>query len=611
MEICIPTNYTTYTSAGSFSGGITVGLDIPENLYPKLGFVSDWALSATTTDTTTLTCNFMDSRVATLECGKIDDSAVGEDVYFEFSSMCHSGKIQKQSATSYYVNLTKIGDVDYGSDDETPVEEEAPVEEETPEEDETPTEDDNAGPDKETDDVGESENTDSDVEYCIDELTNKPHHLEFNLSTATPSTETNDDNKTEYVYIDKKDGKNVVEIRQTSELGFIMWYNKNETSSYLDETTIPAGRINHTVLFEKHLGDTEPSNFEARTVFTMTKSNYGDDEILIQMDATLASKFNVDLGCYILDYDGNLDDYNLNTFLKDVVVANGGNISVLRPFNKPTPTPTPTKTPTPTNTPTKTPTKTPTPTDTIGTYVEVPLKQSESGLKFYMGWYGVCGYNCRPFDLKESSVRDMLFRVFQINEQNDNYSIFNTSFSQVHDEFYQDFTELECGHPYLIVLKKGNGTLDIPGFVEARKASEDVGRLTRKCTADYDADPGDGDGGVVQDCCDGISESSSASPRDGFDTFEFALKNGVSGTTTMDGKLCWNTFTGDGTQASTYSCPFESEDENDDWKNGGLVISVGYTLDDTNNKFIFSDKNGVCYEAKLTSKTGLNVFKKI
>ena len=609
MEICIPTTYTTYDRSGSFSGGVTVSLSIPENMNPKLGFKQDWVESATSTDSTTLTLNFMSSNVATLECGKINDSAVGQSVYFEFNSMCHSGNLVKQSETSYQVVLTKIGDID-SSDDTT---NDDTTNDDTTNDDTTNDGDstNGTGPDIEDDDINsDTDDQTTDVEYCIDELTNKQYHLKFSLADTTPTTETNDDGKTEYVYIDKKDNRNVIEVRQIEELGFIMWYNKNESSSYLDETTIPQGRINHTVLFDKHLSDTEPSNFEARTVFTITKSNYGDDEILIQIDANLASKFGVDMGCYILEYGGNLSSYNLNTFLDDVVIANGGNISVLRPFNKPTPTPTKTKTQTPTNTPTKTPTHTPTPTDTIGTYVEVPLDQSESGLKFYMGWYGVCGYNCRPFDLTETSVRSMLFRVFQINEQNDNYSIFNTSFDVKHDTFYQDFTELECGHPYLIVLKKGSGTLNIPGFVEARKSSEDVGRLTRKCSADYDDDTGNG-GGVVQDCCDGLTETSEATPRDGYDTFEFALKNGVSGTSTIDGKLCWETFTGDGGVASTYSCPLESDDENDKWKNGGLVISVGYTLNETNNKFTFSVKNGDCYEVTLATKSGLNIFSKI
>tara|TARA_Y100001934_G_C11592427_1_gene423910 strand:- start:68 stop:430 length:363 start_codon:yes stop_codon:yes gene_type:complete len=97
-----------------------------------------------------------------------------------------------------------------------------------------------------------------------------------------------------------------------------------------------------------------------------------------------------------------------------------------------------------------------------------------------MGWYGICGFDCQPFDLRWSEHREKIFRVIQINRLHDNYSVFNSSYDPAADAF-QDFTELECQRPYLIILKQGTGQLVIPGFIEASALSENVGLLTRWC----------------------------------------------------------------------------------------------------------------------------------
>jgi len=98
-----------------------------------------------------------------------------------------------------------------------------------------------------------------------------------------------------------------------------------------------------------------------------------------------------------------------------------------------------------------------------------------------MGWYGICGYDCKPYSLVDDpQIRNKIFRVLQINKLNDNYSIFNAEYEPAIDAF-QDFLDLECQRPYLIVLRPGTDSIHIPGFVEASAISENAGLLTLWC----------------------------------------------------------------------------------------------------------------------------------
>lgn len=115
---------------------------------------------------------------------------------------------------------------------------------------------------------------------------------------------------------------------------------------------------------------------------------------------------------------------------------------------------------------------------------ETKLKQNKNSLAFYMGWYGICS-ECEPFDLKPVDRRNLIYRVFQINDTNDNYSSFLSSYSMLQDEF-QDFSTLECGKAYVIILKKGVRELDIQGFVATNRFSENSGILGNGCTDEQD-----------------------------------------------------------------------------------------------------------------------------
>ena len=598
MENCIPLDYQTYTN-DSYPDTISFGIHLPGG---KVGFKDSWLSDATSASTVIVSLKLQGQSVGSIEPQKLDSVAVGQQVYVEYSGACYSGEIEEvASGVEFEVNLNKISGevVVQEPEEEEPVDEE-PVDEvvDTPSEDETAVIDDNL-------DSSEGGQQATDVEFCTDKLL--WYHREVKLQDKTPE-QSSYDGQIEYIYTDETDDAEVgIDIRSKRQLKFVMWYNKAEYNTFKNEDSLPIERINRYVVFEKHLSDLLASNLNERTVFNLTKNNYGDDNILMQMDAETASLFGVDMGCYIIDFNADLDDYETSEFIDNAIaVDNSVNLAVIKTYNIPTPTPTLTPTPTPTATPTPTLTPTPTPTDTIGTYTEVPLVQSENGLRFFMGWYGVCGFNCRPYDLTATGVRSKIFRVFQINEQNDNYSIFNTSFDQRHDNFYQDFTELECGHPYLIVLEKGTGTLVIPGFVEAKKMSEDAGRVTLKCFVDHDEEVDEEQ--PIQECCDGLDTSTTTIVDEELGGYNIVLKNGVDGKGTIAGKLCWSELTGTSQLPTEYNCPFEVADGS----KGAMLISMRYPLPSEGMLMRFESEDGACYETTITSAGGeANIFIKM
>ena len=87
------------------------------------------------------------------------------------------------------------------------------------------------------------------------------------------------------------------------------------------------------------------------------------------------------------------------------------------------------------------------------------LKQSLKQNAAYMGWYGKCGEpKCAEFDLKKH--RDVISKVFQFTEDGHGTRSF---ISDAPDQL-SAFSNLMCGNVYWIVLKKGNGYIDIPEF---------------------------------------------------------------------------------------------------------------------------------------------------
>lgn len=110
------------------------------------------------------------------------------------------------------------------------------------------------------------------------------------------------------------------------------------------------------------------------------------------------------------------------------------------------------------------------------------LVQSRKALTYYLGWYGGCGEPCEDFDLSPVHVRSKLFRVFQINKFNDNYTIFEPTYTQKQDALgLQGFTKMECGKMYLMVLEMGDAVLELDNFTYTKIDSDDSGRIIDEC----------------------------------------------------------------------------------------------------------------------------------
>lgn len=111
------------------------------------------------------------------------------------------------------------------------------------------------------------------------------------------------------------------------------------------------------------------------------------------------------------------------------------------------------------------------------------LKQFQSSVAVYTGWYGECneGDECVAFDLKSIPIRQKIEKVFQADSKNDGYSAFDGTIDSQYDESLQPFTQLECGKSYIIVLRQGVGQLNINNFVTTNLSSSDAGRITEIC----------------------------------------------------------------------------------------------------------------------------------
>ena len=77
----------------------------------------------------------------------------------------------------------------------------------------------------------------------------------------------------------------------------------------------------------------------------------------------------------------------------------------------------------------------------------------------------------------------------------------------------------------------------------------------------------------------------------------------MSGNATIDGTLCWNTFTEEKFLPQHFVCPFEVSD----FSKGGLNLTISTPLNETNNTFRYETVNGECYEFKLENEYGVNI----
>jgi hypothetical protein len=108
------------------------------------------------------------------------------------------------------------------------------------------------------------------------------------------------------------------------------------------------------------------------------------------------------------------------------------------------------------------------------------LNQNEKKLLIYFGWYGVCDKKCVDFDLTKPQIREKLYKVLQITDDNTSYVRYDATIDPSFDNLpnFQDFTKLECGKSYIIILKNGNESIIVDGFAHSKASSDDLGRIS-------------------------------------------------------------------------------------------------------------------------------------
>ena len=203
------------------------------------------------------------------------------------------------------------------------------------------------------------------------------------------------------------------------------------------------------------------------------------------------------------------------------------------------------------------------------------LNQKNDGFVKWIGWYGDCDVDndCSETDL--DAYKDIIHSVYQFTIDGAG----SRTWSSLNPSFLNSFSNLECGHAYTIVLKKGDDNIILPHFRISAFESGDYGTLIQSCDGNEDS----------ESCCDNFNTSVTDSND----------LNGVSLQLeqTSGGTLCFNSLNdipGDATE--TFHCVDESEN---------FMFNVGLTLKDglnaiENKIFRYNEINGNCYEADFT-----------
>jgi hypothetical protein len=132
------------------------------------------------------------------------------------------------------------------------------------------------------------------------------------------------------------------------------------------------------------------------------------------------------------------------------------------------------------------------------------LKQSNDAQLVYTGWHGLCKDDnslCENFPLFTGTgntseyIYDNIKYIYEISDNSQAEVVYNGTITgnELMNKIQRgavqsQFGELECGKCYRIVLKTGDGQVDIPDFMYANRSDDDVeqdvnNRITNDCNA--------------------------------------------------------------------------------------------------------------------------------
>ena len=252
----------------------------------------------------------------------------------------------------------------------------------------------------------------------------------------------------------------------------------------------------------------------------------------------------------------------------------------------PTPTPTPEKTPTPTPTQTPTPSQTPFNCECVpSTHTKITMltnPQVSGGNTYVLPVQSEVGINTNEFANASASTVNLL------KPNGDELGMIV-------------FSGLRPDNATIYVREGSNGVC-YEGVANSSNGSGETWTVTmnaRVLPGDCQPTPTP----ELEDCCDGLSESTSVGE-------EIVGKNYIGGVADgVSGKLCWKTLPEPTAAVNlSYSCPLEVSD----FSKGGLVITVQSPLTSETNLFRLETDDGKCYEGVLeTPGDGINIFKRI
>jgi hypothetical protein len=115
------------------------------------------------------------------------------------------------------------------------------------------------------------------------------------------------------------------------------------------------------------------------------------------------------------------------------------------------------------------------------------LQQKENTSTIFIGWYGKCEETglCSDFSLITENVRNKLEKVYQVKSTNDNYISFDPTIPSELDFSSQPFLNLECGRAYIILLKPGTSSINIPNFEYTKVNSDSKQFMTSDCILEF------------------------------------------------------------------------------------------------------------------------------
>ena len=115
------------------------------------------------------------------------------------------------------------------------------------------------------------------------------------------------------------------------------------------------------------------------------------------------------------------------------------------------------------------------------------LQQNTEYKTIGLGWFGLCheedGYICEDFELSTTNEQvQKIDHVYEVSGEDSSRPVFFSTYANhVHEGVENSLTHLKCGRAYYVVLKKGEGELDIPGFFFTDSKTTEKYNLTDEC----------------------------------------------------------------------------------------------------------------------------------